>query len=139
MLRWRCDSPVRILPVDHRPDPMNQVKVDVIKSELAARLTACSLNIIIVGVPQFCGNIELLTGNTGSHYFGKSFSDLLLISVDVGSVNVTISVFKDRLFDHLLWVVSHQEGSKTNDRLSSSIVQLDARTGLRLDFCLYHL
>ena len=118
---------------------MNQVKVDVIKSKLAARLTACSLNIIIVGVPQFCGNIELLTGNTGSHYFGKSFSDLLLISVDVGSVNVTISVFKDRLFDHLLWVVSHQEGSKTNDRLSSSIVQLDARTGLRLDFCLYHL
>ena len=40
---------------------MNQVKVDIIKSEFAARLTACSLNIIIVGVPQFRGDEELLT------------------------------------------------------------------------------
>ena len=79
-------------------------------------------------MPQFGGDVELLTLDTGGDALGDCLANLLLVGVDVRGVNVTITVLKDGLLDHLLGVVGHEECAKTDHRDLGSVVQRVAGT-----------
>jgi len=79
-------------------------------------------------MPQFSGDVKLLTLDTGGDALSNCLANLLLVGVDSGGVNMTIAVLKDGLLDHLLGVVGHEECAKTDHRDLSAVVQRVAGT-----------
>lgn len=86
------DCPGGRVPVEDGSDPVDQVQVDVVKAELAERLTAGSFDIIVVVVPQLGCDVELRTGNSRLDTFCNCLSNLLLVAVDFSGVDVAVSV-----------------------------------------------
>ena len=90
---------------------MNQVEVDVVELELTQRLTHGALHIVVIVVPQLGGNVKLLAGHASSDALLKGLTDLLLVCIDLGGIDVAVPVLKDGLLDHLLGVVGHKESA----------------------------
>ena len=128
VMRGRGNVPVRAFPVYAGTNPVHEVKVDVLELELAEGLAASAFNVIVAIVPQFGGDVKLLTLDTGGNALSDCLANLLLVGVDVSGVNVTIAVLKDGLLDHLLRVVGHEECAKTDHRDLGSVVQRVAGT-----------
>ena len=133
MVGWALNGPSWRVPVEDGSDPVDQVQVEVVETELAQGLATGSLNIVVVIVPQLRGDVELGTGNSRLDALRDCLSDLLLVSIDLGGVDVAVSVLKNGLLYHLLGVLRVEEGSKTNDRDLGPIVQGESGASLGLD------
>ena len=73
-----------------------------------------------------------------AHDLLKSLANLLFVAVDLGGVDVTVSVLEDGI-DDLLFAVVEQECSKSNDWLFGAIIESECWALDFGDSCFDHI
>ena len=83
---------------------MDQVQVDVFKLELLQAPAECALDVLALILPEFGGDKDFLSLDTGLEGLLESLSDGLLILIDAGGVDVTVAMGDNSLIDDLYCV-----------------------------------
>jgi hypothetical protein len=71
--------------------PVHKVKVEILYAEFVERVLDGLTNVVVVELEQFGSDPNLLAGNTGEF---DTLSDLVLVLVTPGTVDVTVTRFE---------------------------------------------